>query len=211
MKQFFLFFLIGLIGAFVYFSTHNQQIALPIIQSLRPKTQFSIEQAPKDSLKATIKELTGMVSWESRTAIAPSILKKDVLIQQGENLLTENDGKVTLQYADQAEVYISPKTAVAIIQTLPANFVFSQASGSAEYKKMGKIPVSVRSYHLIVLIDGDSTVSVDNATGIITVDVKKGTAKVGFNDLDYVSQVKDLKEGEKWEYDDTAREIKQVK
>ena len=206
MKNFVIFFIVGIITAIGYFLLNNNRASLPIIQSLKPKTQFSIEQPPKDSIKGTIQSLSGLVKWESRVATESVELIKEIPIQQGENILTGDNGKVAIDFEKKVAINAEPQTSIAVIQTLPVNFVFSQASGSAEYKKLDQIPVSVRSFHLIITIDGEIKLSVDNQTGLITVEVKKGIAKLGFNDLQYISQVVEVKAGQIYVFDDTNRE-----
>ena len=209
MKTFIISIILGVFLAFGYFYWKNNQSSLPIIKSLnlKPKENFSVEKAPKDSLKGAVQSVSGSVKWQSRTATEPAELKKETLIQQGEDLLTEKDGKLDIKFGDLAEIKIASQSALSIIQTLPANIVFSQNYGAVEYEKLGQTPVSIRSFHLIVIFDGKIKLATDKISGIITIEVEKGSAQAGFNDLQYISKVENLNEGQIWEFNDTKREM----
>ena len=49
-------------------------------------TNFSLENAPIDSLRGEITEMAGDIFWQSRTATTPAELTDKITVQQGENL-----------------------------------------------------------------------------------------------------------------------------
>ena len=206
MRNFITFFILGLFLSLGYYLLINKKVTFPIIQSLKQKEIFSFDKAPKDSLKGTIQSLSGLVKWESRIATEEVALKKEILIQQGETISTGEDGNINLEYTDRAILKIASQSAISIIQTLPTNLVFNQIDGTIEYKKLGQTPISIRSFHLIIIFDGEIMIAVDKITGLITINVRKGSAQVGYNDLQYISEVENLTEGQIYEFDDAKRE-----
>lgn len=206
---FFLFALIiGFIAVGAYFRFANVapndivQIKIPFVGS-----QFSLENAPSESLKGKIISMTGKVNWESRIATEEAELSKDTTLQQGEQIDTKEDGNITVQFGDKASVIISPKTQIDIIQTLKEDVVFSQASGSAVYKKTGDYPVSVRVKHILVENGGQVSVSMDEVNpSLITISADSGSSTLAFNDQDYMSNKVILTERQKYLFNDDTRQ-----
>lgn len=206
-KLFFFAFFLGLITAFGYSYWKTNKVIITPKKTVQKKASFSIEQPPKNSLKGTIKSMSGIVKWESRTATAPSEIIKPVTIQQGEVLETGETGETTIIFKDIASITLSPDSILSITQTLPINFVFDQKDGSVSFEKLGETPISVRALHLLTKINsGKLTLTIDKETGKITINVKRGSATVGFNNLENVSTVLNIQEGKKFIYNDETRE-----
>jgi hypothetical protein len=208
-KLFFFAFIFGLILAFgySYWKTNKVSIA-PTRKSIEKISSFSIGEAPKNSVKGTIESMSGVVRWESRIATAPSEIIKPVIISQGETLETDKDGEATITFKNLALVTLSSESKLSIIQTLPANFVFDQKNGSVSYEKLGETPIFIRALHMLTKINsGKLILSIDKETNEITINIKRGSAQIGFNDINNVSTVKDIREGEKLIYNDDAREV----
>lgn len=204
--MFFFAFFLGLIGAFGYSYWKTNKVSTTN-KSDKKKPTFSIEKAPKNSVKGTIESLSGSVKWESRTATAPSEIIKPVTIQQGEILETGEDGKVTIIFPDITSITLSSQSKISITQTLPANFVFDQKEGSVAYEKTGQTPISIRALHLLTTLNtGKLTLTIDKESAEITIVVKKGSATVGFNNLENISTVINIEEGEEFIYNDDTRE-----
>jgi len=206
---FIIFFFIGLIGisgCFVW-KNNEQPISSPRQPTAKQEKMFDVAIPPGESRKGKITLMSGNIKWESRTATGAATIDKPVTIQQGESLATDDDGKVTVNFESGESLALLPETEVAIIQTLPINFVYSQTKGTASYGTNAS-PVSVRCEHLIVRIDkGSITIMIDeDELTIITISVGKGKAAVGFNDLDNLSHVVNLDEGQKYIFDDSLRE-----
>lgn len=219
MKKVLLFlipFLIALVAVVGYFKITQKlsSINVPSLPSvsfsdLVKLSRFSLEKAPSASLVGVIKSMEGEVMHEERLATESAKINIPIPIQQGESLSTGVDGKIILTFEKAAELTISSETKVGIIQTLPADLVFSQSTGSVNYVKLANIPVSVRSYHLLIKNDGDITVSVDTdfPKPIITVIVNSGSVTVAYNDKENISQVLTVDEGQTLSFNDGTRKV----
>jgi hypothetical protein len=170
-------------------------------------SRFSLEKAPSQSLVGLISSMSGDVEYESRIATEAAKINSPVPIQQGENLTTGTDGKLVLIFEKAAEINISPDTSVSIIQTLPADLVFSQSTGVSEYVKLASIPVSIRSRHLLIENAGDITVSVDKIKPVITVSVNSGSATFAYNNINNISKVLTLEAGKTLTFNDGTRRV----
>lgn len=148
---------------------------------------FSLENAPSESLKGEIITMTGDISWQGRTATEAAKILFPITIQQGEKLITGEKGSLSLTFDNACSVDLSEKTEFDIIQTLPANIVFSQTSGTGEYVKTGSYPVSIRALKLLAEVDGIISISIDSEKPIITLTVKSGNALIAYNDSKYIS------------------------
>jgi hypothetical protein len=204
---FILFFLIGIVSVIGYYSINGAKSNYITKQAVKKLLDFNIATAPKETLKGTIVSLTGSVKWESRIATAPAQLTKTISIQQGESVLTENDGAVTINFSDAGLVNISAKSQVDIIQTLPTNIVFNQKKGSVTYQKTSQIPLAIRSLHLLTMIDnGQIRLIIDEENSTILVTVISGQATIAFNDLQYLSHIINLNKGQEYLFDDINHE-----
>jgi hypothetical protein len=185
----------------IFLNQKNHQDKTALISPLS-KTQttsapsFSIENAPSESIKGKITEMQGEISWQSRTATEASKIDSPIDIKQGEKLVTGEKSSLSLELADACTVDLLEKTELEIVQTLPANIVFSQTGGQAEYLKTGNYPISVRLKSLLVQIDGDLMVTFDPDMSIIKLSLKSGNAIVAYNDLYYVSHELNIKSGQ---------------
>ncbi len=171
-----------------------------------PTTNFSLDKAPSDSVRGTIKEIEGDVWWESRTATQPAKLAKNTILQQGEKLIASDDGHLTVGFASTSAVMLSPNTEVEIIQTLPTSMVFNQLKGDVHYSTSGAEPISIRSLNMIAtMVNGTMDIGVDPDTGDVVLDLQSGTATVAYNSPSFVSKVWDLSAGDTFEYNSNER------
>ena len=214
MKKIFLgiiFFLLGATAALGVNFAKNHSVPEPIItigkkaSSFEP-TKFSLEQAPSDSIKGQITSMGGDIWWQSRTATEPAQLTETIPIQQGETLIASDEGKLTVSFNPAATITLFPETQVEIIQTLPLNLVFNQTKGIGQYQVSGASPVTIRGFNLIVNIDeGLLNIDTDEETGVITLSLKTGAAKVGYNSPEFDSKVWSLEPGDVFKYDSNER------
>lgn len=162
-------------------------------------TEFSLEEAPKDSLRGEIINLSGEVGWQSRIATEPAELLEKRLIQQGEKLVTKENGNIAVKFASAGTMTMFPETELEIIQTLPINLVFNQLKGKAQYLVGGSSPTGIRCFNLIVNVNnGLINIEIDEATGEITLSLKTGKAMVAYNSPEFDSKVWDLEPGDKF-------------
>jgi hypothetical protein len=182
-------------------------VKLPLLPTSTPIPTFSIEKAPSKSVQAQIISLSGDVNWQSRTATQPAAITSPIPVKQGEVVSTGDTGKAEVHLNDDS-FSLLPKTHLEFIQTLPQNFVLNQASGTVTYTHNSNVPLSVRSLHLLVQMEkGVAILSVDTDTHIITLDIQKGSAQVGFNDSSLFTTLQTVAKGEELIYDDDKREI----
>lgn len=198
-----------ILAGFYYFlskKTENTAITIPGILPTQKTSSFSLVNAPSESLKGEISTMSGQILWQSRVATEEAQISSPQLIQQGEKLETGKNSALVLKYDGIVKVTFSPETAIDIIQTLPSNLVFSQDSGSAEYKNLGSTSVvSVRALSLLVQNSGDISVSINPQRPIVTLVVKSGIATVAYNSLGFVSHEFTIPAGRTYTFNDHTR------
>jgi len=210
---FIIFFCIGFAAIFGYFYWKNTDRAVKNISlsplptnPVPPEPPFSLDQAPKNSIRGQISTMSGTIQWQSRTASEPAILSTPISIQQGEKLVTAEGGNSLVSFADHGTILILPKTDLSIIQTLPVNFIFAQASGSAVFTSNNQIPFSVRSLHLLsTFTEGSMQVNIDEKHPLVTVTMNKGTATLAYNNTNDVATLVKLNEGESYVFNNEKR------
>lgn len=203
---FLVFLFIGIIlGSSYYLWKSNQTNS--DIERVKKEPRFSIEKAPKNSGKGTIQSMSGTIKWQSRIATEPAQITKPVPIQQGDELLSGEDGNAVINYLTSLTISLSPNSHISFIQTLPTNFVFNQINGTIEYQKNNPTPLAIRSLHLLTQMDnGDIQIVVDEKTARVEIAVKQGSARIAFNDLNNVSNVVSLSQGDYYQFDDRKRQ-----
>ena len=216
MKHFFifaLFFLVGVLGIITYgiLQKNPGKPVTSIIQTVA-KPNFDIAVAPSESIRGSIKQMTGDVFWQSRTATESSQIPFDFAqghgLQQGEEIQTKENGNLTIEFPNVTNVVIAPKTQIDFVQTLPTEFVMSIASGSANFKKLSETPVGIRSYHLLVRQNsGEIGINVDTEKGFTNLNIISGSVTVAYNDLNLDSHVVDFQAGKKVSFNDGTRTI----
>jgi hypothetical protein len=198
-KNIFIFIAYFVLGIFLIFSLRkiSQTINFHELKSPLPQFSFSLDAPPSESLRGVITSLSGEVGWQSRTATEPAKIFQPVQIQQGEEIKTSETGRVTISFPNVADITISPKTEINIIQTLPTDILIGQNTGTATYQKLGSNPLSIRSQNLLIKINqGEITVSVNENIPHITVDVISGFVTVGYNDINFITKVIEVSSGE---------------
>lgn len=211
MRDFLLFIImvcvgLALMAAYSMFISRRTPVIVPSLQNIFRTSNFSLEKAPGESLIGKIVSMNGDVEWQSRTATDSAKLSSLINIQQGEDLETREKSTATVLFGKNLEVDLNEKTRVSFIQTLPFNIVMTQASGSAEYKKLGNVPVSIRVMHLLIENAGDVIIDVDNASPVVTLQVVSGSAKYSFNDINNVTSITEITAGKKLIFNDDTRQ-----
>ena len=203
-------FLIGLIFAGVYsLLTSHLFIQNRVLHSpLGSPPPFSISDAPSQSIRGSMQIVSGIVSWESRTATIPAALTSPVTLEQGESVLTDMTGRAVTSFPKVGTIILSPQTEVDFIQSLPTSFLTYQPTGTAKYSKDGSGPLSVRSMSFLISVDsGDVSVTADQDLGRISiVTAGSGQATVAYNSLDNVSQIVTVPQSSTFVFDDAARD-----
>ena len=206
----FVSFMVGA-GIILGYSGVKKQNSSPPIPSPSQKQKsatpsFSIETPPSESIQGTISSRSGILSWESRVATMPSELTDSVPLQQGERLLTGDNSAATLQFDHVGSIQLSQNADLSFIQTLPVDFVVEQKKGSVKYIITGTTPLSIRVRNaLVTKTDGEIEITIQEGDPIVLISTTQGTAQIGFNDLDFVSQVFTLREKQTYEYNSDER------
>lgn len=176
-------------------------------QTVPPASHFSIEHAPSNSIKATIATFSGKVEWLSRVATEASRLTTIRKLQQGEDIATDETGTATLQFPNLGSITLQPNTKLSIIQTIPADIVLQQNSGSVIYEKTGTLPLSIHSLALLIEQKvGTMRVTVNTNRDIVTVTVTKGSVTAAFEDGNNTTQLREISEGHILQFDSDANE-----
>lgn len=201
------FFGLGIIVAILYFLVRaNNPIRVITPKPLIPPTAYSDAYAPKESVKGQIATMSGEVWWISRVASQLTPYATPSAVQQGETYATSDNGFMEINFPDYGSVNLTSKSEVGIDQTLPVDFVFDQASGSATFTSLGKSPFSIRSLHLLTTIaSGSATINLDHKRHLINLKVIYGSVRLVYNDTDFVSQVLEIPQGKSFRFDDDNR------
>lgn len=201
--------LIGIIS----FALYNNLTQRPVVQEIIEKpslsgSPFSVLTPPLESLKAKVSSFTGKVKWQSRIATEAAEVKSLKEIQQGEQIETKENGSLIVEFPNVWRINISPNSKLDFAQSLPANLVIAQKDGRAQYQKLGENILSVRAMHLLIeQISGDMVITIDKDSAQVFINVKKGSATLAYNDDQNVSQVIQVKTGQRLSFDDKTREI----
>jgi hypothetical protein len=195
--------------AFLNYKTENIQNVIIVTPKSEASNQitssFSLENAPSESLKGIISTMSGEIDWTDRVATEASKIPSPVTIQQGEELSTGVKSSLSLVFPEVCTVKFSQSTDIQIIQTLPANIVFAQISGTGEYTKTDSEPTSVKALNLLANIDGDAVITINQLKPVVTLTVKSGTATVAYNDLKYVSHEVTISAGHTYTFNSGTR------
>lgn len=195
----------GTAGIYIYFQvgkTENKQSEKKVAKS----DDFSLEKAPSESLRGRIASVSGKVNWLSRIAKKETVLDPAQEIQQGEEISTKKNSSATVEIAGTSIIKLFSESHVSFIQTMPANIVIEQTEGFVDYEMTGNIPLSVRIFDLLVQIKGEAEVTSDQSNNVVKVLVKKGTARLAYNDLENVSVVRNIVEGNIFVFENESRE-----
>lgn len=200
-----------LLGILV-FALYNNLTARPVVQNLTEKpspsgSPLSILTPPSESLKAKVSSFTGKIKWQSRIATEAAEVDSLKEIQQGEQIETEVSSNLIVEFPNIWRINILSNSKLDFAQTLPANLVIAQKEGSAEYQKLGENVLSVRALHLLINQNqGDMVVIVDKDNNNVFINVKTGFVTVAYNDDENISQVVQVKTGQRLNFDDETRE-----
>lgn len=205
-KHILIVFLIAGSGlALVYFAFIKKEFSksattptpIPVATDSKISSNFSLEAAPAESLRGKITGMTGNVNFLGRVATeAAKLVSIEKTIQQGENYITDDNSSLSISFENAVDVSMSEKTEVDIIQTLPANLVFSQISGTAEYTRNGTYPVTVRTSYLLSQITGTVIIERNVDKSIVTVKINSGNVTFAYNDKNLTSHIVEAGEGQ---------------
>ena len=182
----------------------------PGLQIPSLQTQFSLEKAPKNSVLGMITSYSGNVLWQSRISTAPPLtIFSSQKIQQGEGIMTGGNGTFIIQFDSILTISGTTNTAVNIIQTLPANFVFQQKEGMITYKKIDTTtPVSVRAFDLLItMVTGTCSLFADKDKSQVRVSVNSGSIDSAFTDSENTTTMLHVGEGHVLIFDNNTKKV----
>lgn len=203
-------FLVAVAGGMALFLSRREDytavpIPLPLPTPEVIKTAFSLENAPRESLKGQIATMAGEVKWQSRVATEAALLTSPIPIQQGEELESGKKSRVSIVFPKVCRIDLSAETTIGFIQTLPTNLVFLQKKGEARYTKTGDSPLAIRAEHLLVQDGGELAISINPINGFVTVKVASGSAVAAYNDLGFNSHEVTIAAGQTYYFNDDKR------
>ncbi len=169
-------------------------------------SSFSLEEAPNKSLRGKLAKIAGDVKIQTRKATEPAALSSETEIQQGEVLVTGEDGSLTVEFKNGARLRVSAESNVDFAQTLPEHIVIVQKEGNVRYQSAKNSVMSVRSMHLLADIAAGSDVTIEKDAELLNFTVKKGSVKMAFNDLENITTKIIVAEGETYVFNDDTRE-----
>ena len=111
-----------------------------------------------------------------------------------------------LRFQNDTSLELSPDSHVSIIQLLPVNFVFEQDKGSVTYGNELQVPVSIRSFDLLTIVTrAVLSYTVDPTNQIVTISVKQGMVREGYEDAQNTSTVMTIKQGQTFVFDEKQK------
>jgi len=197
-------FIVGIVGYFFFKMKKEEKVVIPSptpVASVVTKSNFSLTEAPSESLKGEITKMMGEVKILGRVATEASVLAPtSTQVQQGENYITGEGGSLSINFKNAVTMDLSEKTEVDIIQTLPANIVFSQVAGMADYKIATESSVTIRTSYLLTELHGEANISRDSDRQLVTVAIKSGNAIMAYNDKYYLIHKVVISEGQTYTF-----------
>ncbi|HXS14871.1 MAG TPA: hypothetical protein VN711_01990 [Candidatus Saccharimonadales bacterium] len=200
------------IGFFFFFFGRWMLIRMAVGPLISPEaiSHFSLFTAPTDSLNGKIATYSGSVYFLSRVADKPAPVSSLLPLQQGEEVIASATGLMSFTFGS-ATASLENNTDIAIIQTLPADMVFEEKSGTAVFQNvLEKAPMSIRGLDLLLRLTQPQTkvvVSVDTKKEKVTFQVESGEVTVAYNDTSYTSHVLKAANGTIGTFDNNTKKL----
>lgn len=164
---------------------------------------------PKRALTGRIKEVIGDVEKQTRNTEEVVEAENDMLIQEGEQLITHEKSTVVLSLGDDFIISLLPETTLAFSSTDPTHFLFKQDKGTASYQSSQINPsFSVRSLHALLQTNqGKTTVTTQPTEQQMTAVILEGNGVIGYIDAENNTQIREISAGQTLIYTDAEREL----
>ncbi len=210
-----LLFIFSLLGAAyltvsLYLKTEKLPVGgLPaVLSDSSPSADFSWDQAPSATLRASVIKFLGRVDWQSRTATMGALQPLPEILQQGETVYVGDKSHLVFEFSQIATISASQRTQIELVETWPGNLVFNQPSGQVQYQAGGRTALSVKSRHLLTQIEG-GTMQIIYGPGNNQVTVLAVSAPVtyGYNNSSYTTVTGVLPKGYRLIFSDLTRRI----
>lgn len=206
-------FILGSVIASVMYALVNRNVPVnpvAVVSDPTPtpsRTAFSIENPPSESISGTITDISGDMWLVPRESTEPAKLAGTELIKQGEKLIASDSGQITVTFPQLGQMRMIPESEVDVVQTLPVDLVFQHYKGTTEYERIGTVPLSVRSFRLLVSVtEGRIRVTTDEEQHTVSVEVLRGQATAAYNNPEIISTLVTIGEGEEFFFNSDTRE-----
>lgn len=210
MKTITIFILFLLIGGSTVFALRAWQVRqlehdkfIPISGPTR------IINPPSGALTGKILQIKGLVNIHRRRDNDFTRLDSVYDIVQGEELQTKDSGQAVVEFQNFATLKLFKQSEIALVSLLPKSFLVKQRSGQVNYQlSSDKNSLSVRILHtLFTLKTGSASITLDQETGNIVIELVLGEGNFALPDLEDNTQVWTLVKGQKAVIDDEKRTV----
>jgi len=175
-----------------------------------PQPTFALEP-PAQALFGTLTVLKGHAELFARNTDVYAEASTDAQILNGESVATKEDSSASVIIENIITATMDESAEVVFANVFANNMVLQQKAGKVTYQLVdGVNPVAVRALHALISIRSGETIITIIDTDI-SVTVKNGSVKLAIVDSDNDTNVWELKEGQRADVDDTAREITVLK
>ncbi len=195
------FFILGLTALLIlrYVQVKSKQAFTPL------PSDFSLNP-PAQALTGTLTITKGKAMKFSRTGSEYEEASTGAQILIGESVATKENSAATVSVNGIATAVLESKAELVFANLFAENMLLLQKSGKITYNVNPEKQLSARTLHaLISLTPGSTTINIIDTD--MSVSVKTGSAKVALVDTDNNTRVWNLKEGQRANIDDTAREV----
>lgn len=201
---FILLFFAGLISVFVF---RLWQVEKTGPSSFTPQESSFNFKPPSEAFIGKLLSIEGEVKKESRNKEEFEEVSLGEEVLQGESLACGRKSQASVEFTDFISIDLDSNTEIGFISLLPTSFLVEQRSGRANYKLLqDKNSFSVRSLHALLTFEyGESEITVGEKE--ITVKILSGKAKLALVDLENVTHIWELEEGQKALINDTERRV----
>ncbi len=177
-------------------------------KSVRPSFDSSVFiTPPPDSLSFSIIQSSGSATIKERLATRSAELGLRNFVYQGEEIQTDATSSVRLILESFLGIDVGKDSDISFVQVLSDNCVVVQKKGIVRYMSTGIMPLSIRSYPVIVRIDtGNLEISIDPDTSNIRFTQMSGSSTLAYNDQTFTSRVRYVNAGETFDFDTSLRD-----
>jgi hypothetical protein len=124
------------------------------------------------------------------------VVNKQGELKQGDSWETDATSSAEIDFAGIAKIRLGNNTSVAAADTIPSEFLLVHQGGEATYETVGPTVMAVRGLHAVVEMASASATLTFVKGPKIMIKVHQGSVKVGYQDEDHKSYVKEVMAGQ---------------
>lgn len=216
-KFVFLLMMVAIVGGLAPWIGKSKQMS-QVIELISPHFQPSertYQRAmPEGWLQANVASISGIVEYQGRYDIEFSPLTSEQNIGLGADIKTGSQSADTtiITFPNFAQITVNDNTRLTFSNTSADNFLIKvDRGGQINIASLtGQTSLSVRSLNLLAELTAPQA-TISAIEEIITIDLASGSATLGFNDLDYQTQIKEFTAPISIIFNDQTRKIKTEK